>query len=212
MIDKDKDGKTYLYFVASLTNLEFTSSESQLIKLDTETDRIVLDKSLIDSKGNRIVATDDKRIYLTGQGQIVGYDKITGVVSKIYTLPAYERRLYGAGNCIVKNNKIFAPTNYPSFMCYDVEATNILWSEDGVSTSSSSKLHYHNGIVYYTSSSDGFLHAMGENGKRFWKAMSPDKKGAGDGSFGNVMTIDETENRLYVSTYYNACCYETIKM
>ncbi len=211
LMNKSDNGKTYLYFTTSYTNLEYTNSESHLVKLDTETDSIVLDKSLIDSKGNSIVDIDEKRIYLTGQGQIVGYDKMTGEVLKTYILPNYQNFSYGAGNCIVANNKLFAPTNYPKFMCFDTENTNIIWSEDGISTSVPSRLLYHDGVVYYTSGSDGNLHAIDENGKRLWKAVSPDRKGSGDGIFDNAITIDAAENRIYLSTFYSACCYETIK-
>jgi outer membrane protein assembly factor BamB len=212
IINKDEDGKTYLYFTSVYTNLEYTESEVHLMKLNTETDSIVYEKIQPKDGGNNIHAIDDKRIYLGGQGKIIGYNKMTGEESKSYTLPGYTRyNTYGSGNLIVKNNKIFAPTNYPSFMCFDKENTNILWSEDGISTSVPSRLLYHDGIVYYTSSSDGNLHAIDENGKRLWKAASPDRKAAGDGIFDDPITIDETENRLYLSTFYSACCYETIK-
>jgi outer membrane protein assembly factor BamB len=210
IVNKDVNGKKYLYFTASHTDLGFIESEIHLMKLDTETDSIVLDKVLPNSYSNTLAAVDDKRVYITGT-QLVGCDKTTGEILKEYRLPIINSGVYSAGYCIVSGNKIFAPTNYPRFICYDKENTNISWSEDGISTSSSSRLLYHNGVVYYTSGSDGYLHAIDENGKRLWKAVSPDRKASGDGIFDDPITIDATENRIYLSTFYNACCYETIK-
>ena len=208
VLDKDSDGKTYLYFIASNVDLNFTVSETHLLKLDIQTDSIVLDKILTNS--STVVAADDKRIYVAGT-KLLGLDKKTGEVIKEYALPRLSNNSYHPGICIVKNNKLFAPTNYPRFICYDTESTNTLWSEDGISTSSPSRLLYHDGVVYYTSGSDGNLHAIDENGKRLWKAASPDRKAAGDGIFDDPITIDAAQNRIYLSTFYSACCYETIK-
>jgi outer membrane protein assembly factor BamB len=207
-LSKDDDGKTYLYFTASYVDLNFTESEVHLMKLDTETDKIVLDKILTNT--NTLVAIDDKRVYLAGE-HLIGLDKKTGEILKEYLLPPLPNYPYHPGICIVNNNKLFAPTNYPRFICYDTENTTTLWSEDGISTSAPSRLLYHDGVVYYTSGSDGNLHAINENGKRLWKAASPDRKAAGDGIFDDPITIDEKENRIYLSTFYSACCYETIK-
>lgn len=211
LINKDEDGKTYLYFTFGYNNLEYTDSELHLLKLDTETDSILMDKIQPKEGGNSITGIDGKRIYLTGEGKIIGYDKMTGEALKTYTLPKFQSYPCGAGNCIVYGTKLFSPTSYPRFMCFDTENTNTLWYEDGISTSVPSRLLYHDGVVYYTSGSDGNLHAINENGKRLWKAVSPDRKGSGDGIFDSAITIDKGENRLYVSTYYNAYCYETIK-
>jgi outer membrane protein assembly factor BamB len=210
LISKDEDNKTYIYFTASNVDLNYTEAEIHLMKLDAETDSIVLDKVLPHSNSNSIVAVDDKRVYLSGV-KLVGCDKKTGEITKEYQLPTISSGAYPAGYCIVKNSKLFAPTNYPRFICYDTENTNTLWSEDGISTSNPSRLLYHDSVVYYTSGSDGNLHAIDENGKRLWKAASPDRKAAGDGIFDDPITIDGAENRIYLSTFYSACCYETIK-
>jgi outer membrane protein assembly factor BamB len=210
LLDKDEDGKTYIYFTASNVDLDYTESETHLMKLDTQTDSIVLDKVIPNSNSFTVVAVDDKRVYLTGI-VLTGCDKKTGEILKEYSLPVNKSGVYSAGYFITSKNKIFAPTNYPRLICYDKENTSILWSEDGISTSVPSRLLYHDGVVYYTSSSDGYLHAIDENGKRLWKAVSPDRKGSGDGIFDTAITIDKEENHLYLSTYYSACCYETIK-
>ena len=210
LISKDENSKTYIYFTASDTDLNYTESETHLMKLDTQTDSITLDKVIPNSKSFNIAAVDDKRIYLTGI-QLTGFDKKTGEILKEYNLPVNKGGVYSGGYFITSNNKIFAPTNYPRFICYDTESTNTLWSEDGISTSSPSRLLYHDGVVYYTSGSDGNLHAIDENGKRLWKAASPDRKAAGDGIFDDPITIDAAQNRIYLSTFYSACCYETIK-
>ena len=209
-IHKDSDGENYLYFTHSHTDLQYIASEVHLDKLNVRTDSMVLNKTLANSNVYRISAIDNKGVYLTG-GEATCFDKNTGEVVKKYDLPGLQNHNYGSGRCIINGNKMFAPTDFPKLICYNIDSGNILWSEDGLSTSLPSRLIYHDGIIYYTSSSDGFLHAIDENGKRYWKFQSPDRKGSGNGIFDAVISIDAAENRLYVSSYYNAICYETIK-
>ena len=209
LTNKDTDGENYLYFTYSHTNLQYTSSELHLVKLNVRTDSVVFNKVLSNNNTYSITTIDDKSIYLSGR-EAISYSKNTGDLAKKYDLPSVQNRNYGAGQYILNKNKLFAPTDFPRFICYDIESGSILWTEEGISTSVPSKLIYHDGIIYYTSGSDGFLHAIDENGKRLWKFQSPDKKGS-SGNFDDAISIDAAENRIYVSSYYNALCYETIK-
>ena len=209
LLYKDNDGENYLYFTYSHTDLQYTSSEIHLVKLNVRTDSIIFNRILSDNQAYSITAINDKGIYLAG-GALKCFSKNTGEFIKAYDLPV-SRQNYTSGQCIIHGNKLFAPTDFPKLICYDIDSGNTLWSEDGLSTSLPSRLIYHDGIIYYTSSSDGFLHAIDENGKRYWKFQSPDRKGSGNGIFDSVISIDAAENRIYVSSYYNALCYETIK-
>jgi outer membrane protein assembly factor BamB len=206
----ESDGRAYIYFTAGYIDKDYTAAELHLMKLNTQNDSIVLDKIITKPRSGSIIAIDDKRVYLSGR-IVVGYDKNTGETLKEYELPTLLNQPYSAGHGIVRGNKLFAPTSYPKFFCFDTESTTKLWEESGVSTSSPGRLVYHQGVVYYTSASDGFLHAIDENGKRFWKYKSPDKTEPGVGIFADPITIDEKENRVYVSTFFNAYCFETIK-
>ena len=208
LTDTDTAGKIFLYFTYSYVNLEYTDSETHLVKMDTQTDSIVYNKIVPDEKGFTLSAIDMSNLYLTG-GALIACDKDSGKFVRQYLLP--QPANYATGRCIVSENKVFAPTNFPKFICYSKESGNILWTEDGLSTSSSSRLLYHDGVVYYTSGGDGNLHAIDENGKRVWRFQSPDRKAPGNGIFDEPITIDKKENRIYLSTFYNACCYETVK-
>ena len=209
MLIKNDNGENHIYLTCLYTNLEYTNSDVYLTKIDVKTDSVTFNKLLPNSDAYSIADIDDRGIYLTG-GALKCYSKNTGELLKQYDLPQ-SRQNYSPGRCIVYGNKLFAPTDFPKLICYDIDSGNILWSEDGLSTSLPSRLIYHDGIIYYTSSSDGFLHAIDENGKRYWKFQSPDRKGSGNGIFDAAISIDAAENRVYVSSYYNAICYETIK-
>ena len=209
LVDKDSDGENYLYFTYAHTDLNYTSSKTHLAKLNIRTDSIVFDRLPPVKEAHSLTAVDDKYVYLGGQA-LIACDKKTGDLQQSYPLPTLSNALYGTTYCFVRNNKLFAPTTYPRFLCYDVGTASTLWRDDDISIGSTSKLIYHDDIIYYVSGADGLLHAIDENGKRLWKFQSPDKKGS-SGNFDNAIAIDEQENRVYVSTYFNAVCYETIK-
>ena len=209
MLIKNENGESHIYFTYFYTNLEYTKSDAYLVKMNVKTDSIIFNKFLPEANAYSIAGIDDIGIYLTG-GALKVYNKYTGEFVKQYYLPPSNQK-YGPGRYIVHGSKLFVPTSFPKFVCFDINSGSVLWTEDGVSTSLPSPLIPHNGVIYYTSASDGFLHAIDENGKRYWKFQSPDRKGSGNGIFDDPIAIDEKENRIYLSTFYSAVCYETIK-
>ena len=73
-----------------------------------------------------------------------------------------------------------------------------------------------NGVIYFTSSGDGKIHAVDvPTGQHYWHSDSPDGASGSRGIFTDMVTLLSGKNgkkgRVYTSSYANGYCYEAVK-
>ena len=93
-----------------------------------------------------------------------------------------------------------------------LETGNIMWTTE--TTGNNGQPYALNGVVYFTSSGDGMLHALDiATGQYIWKIESPDANS--NSFFRGELTGIPGENgekgRIFTSSYLNAFCFEAAR-
>jgi outer membrane protein assembly factor BamB len=153
--------------------------------------------------GMPVIIADQKIIFKTWLN-IYCLDLLTG--NRLWKTN-YNDMFSWSGQCVT-NDKVFAIIDGRQhiLVCHDINTGARLWSTPVNGLASS--IEYLNGVVYFTSMSDGRLYAVDAlNGKLLWKIKAPDGR-----SFKMECAIiqgpDGEKGRVIASTYLNGYCYE----
>ena len=205
---KDTNGDTLLYFY----NQAYTFLPKDSLRLDlycfnfSKKTQAYKSTFFHSTSGVGVCANEpiikDGKIYLTVNRRMLCLNQNDG--KKLWqTQEVTDGNL---GFLTVEAGKAFVSNDYKGVYCYDSNTGSLLW-QDLDNSSLSSRIAYVNGLIYFTTFGDGFLHIFEvSSGKKLFKYDL--SQGVG---FQGVMTLDNTTKKLYLATVKDAICLEPIR-
>ena len=149
------------------------------------------------------------KVYSAFVGTMVCNDLMTG--KKLWQSDFDASDGFATTGLIVVEGKIYGNSDSGYMYCWNSETGQQLWR---IRTSgTSSRLSSLNGVLYFTGSGDGKLHAIeASTGNYLWKLDSPDKAKNTSAVFTGLCAVISGKNgergKVIVLTGLNAYCYE----
>jgi len=114
---------------------------------------------------------------------------------------------------IPEHNVIVGCNNVENTYCLDMDTGNTIWVNDA--TSSASRVHYQDDVIYIAGGSSGKFHAIDVvTGEDIWAIKSPDTKHDSQAYFSRqingIPAKDGEKGKIFVSSYLTAYCYEAV--
>jgi outer membrane protein assembly factor BamB len=139
----------------------------------------------------------DDKIYSSGNDTMYCVD----IISKEIIWKEYIGQNAFSNFFIEKNVLIVNPDNR-TIMGLNPQTGETIWQETD-SGSTCSNMHYHDGIVYFSSLGRGLLYAVDiETGEHIWAEKTPNKQAYSNANFGMGITIDKENGYLYTTDAY----------
>jgi outer membrane protein assembly factor BamB len=119
----------------------------------------------------------------------------------------YNEMFSWSGQCVTSDRVFAIVDGQPNVLvCHDLNTGAKVWST--TVSGLNSTIEYLNGVVYFTSMSDGRLYAVDAlNGKLLWKIKAPDGRGF-KMECAIIQGTDGEKGKVIASTYLNGYCYE----
>jgi outer membrane protein assembly factor BamB len=173
--------------------------------------KIILEK-LIPISGSKhfidnLSIIDKDKIYIPAYGKIICINKNTGEL-------LWQNNVNGntssSGILFPENNLLYVNTEFGVY-CINPETGAVIWSKlNGEKEGNSSRMQYHNGVIYYIGG--GMFHARDANtGEKLLFFEAPSFAKDGGAFFQPVMTIDQENDKIYTASYTHAYCYPTLR-
>ncbi len=209
--DDVKGHKCLAFLIATSENFSFQRINYRLVKYNLDSNKVAYEKQLdyLDPKANYwLNGYQNGKFWLNSIGTyFYALDEQTGTEALKILIPTSNQ----TGVMSLADGKVFISTEQTVYG-YDANSGTRLWREEGTSGGSTSRQLYHNGVLYFTSRSNGKFHAIdGSTGKSIYHVVSPDKKGNGQGGFDTAIALDTVNKRIYTATYFSAICYKMPK-
>ena len=207
----DTNGDTILLFTNNRYNFELQKGNPELICYNlTKKEEVYKIETTPLNPGYGIVREPliyNDKAYLHVGPFMYCYDVVTGQLVWSKRL----RDIVGSISFIIAGERLFVGIEGTSPLLYALNPDNgyHLWQIE--SSGTSSKMQYHNGIIYFNGGGNGLLHAVNaQTGEYIWQYESPDLVHHSGACFDNAITVDKETGRIYTANYLNALCFEAM--
>ena len=211
-----KENGDTLLFVGFVESQESTKSISywslyNLTKKEWEIDKIKVNDEEFSSGITYNVFYQKNKFYFTSNRSIQCWDRFTGERIWRKNFPNYF--MFSSIELIPEHNVIVGCNNVSKTYCLDIDTGNTIWVNDA--TSSASRVHYQDDVIYIAGGSSGKLHAIDVvTGEDIWEISSPDLEHDSQSYFSRqingIPAKDGEKGKIFVSSYLTAYCYEAV--